>query len=1824
MSSSKGFCVSSSETPLTVHPLSSIGIPVLTACPGTGGGHVYCGTERGVFRFATSCPAGDVLPVPWYECPTYPTAKGVRVLAVSERYVVVAQDTQLLWHPVDRPLMLTEPQQERERQRQASPSDPLGMMEDEDMRPKVRWGSVSLLASFGVSASERRGEAVTAVCSLGKRWVSGDVMAQDQHDRHRIERYWAALRLSDIDLLSESMSAFPSLHTVSYATPQTRPGSLEIPLDRHHTYGMRRHVGMVAHQYQVRVEASRFVDAFSLTLHDPEEREAETEMRTDTVVRLCLLAAVHAALGYEGEGRNRERLLRLVSRAITLPHDQHRVADPTILPPHPHPLTVDRHLVLWGDCDYSQCSWVDDWHLALFLYLSDVAQCRGSVTKAMIGLLRECAEQGAEGPSHPEALLVDRVLRSCNAANHSASVSALSAQYDLRNTAPPKAIWQYRAANPHIQYCAMDGYSPVDGAEGEGILKLRDYQVTGLNWLLHNISLGIGSVLSDEMGLGKTVQSIATLSTLTREYDWRGPYLIIVPKSTMPQWKRECATWAPEMNVVELTGGRVARRVTEACEWVYPSDTDAGWHNGEGVDLSRRPPKVTALITTYETAVTEFETLNRCRWSVMVVDEAARLKNHKGTTYQTLNQLRIGHTILLTGTPIQNNTAELWSLLHFCDEKRFKDRDGFLAQFQNITDTDTVSALQQRIRPHMLRRDKARVEGTLPLKEEILVSVELSKTQLQWYRAVLDTNFEFLRQGSTCPSLRNVAMELRKVCNHPFLVDGAEERILEGVPPTDNDEVFSRLITASGKFVFLDKLLPQLQAQGHRVLIFSQMVRVLDILQDYCRYRGYLTERLDGGVTGPRRQAAIDRFSKEDSKRFIFLMCTRAGGLGLNLTAADTVIILDSDWNPQNDLQAQARAHRIGQTRSVTVYRMISARSYEEALFTRANQKLGLDRALMGGVSGSGMQDKDIDMLLRKGAYDLLTGGEDRAREFEKMDLDDILKGRTQVVTHGVDEEVSRVTFSLPSGFEPTKTALAPDSGADYWAQCLPEAATRQLLKELGPRKREARSRTQGVNGKATQGVLSAKEYVALHTALRAHGCGRVGLVLHAAGLRLHSADTRLYIKPAFSAVPVPTLSVSRSQAEAIQGIAAVYRAMETVHQFGPDIDAYAVRLSAALSLPSHPPFVCSQEAAAVAEDALGVVRLRGGKVLMQRLTALTGLACALAEHGTLLLQGNTLQVRHPDTASGETSVLPPPLLALIQSNRIRRLSSPCPEWGVEHDEELILGLVSLGMPSVTEWVGVRRGPIYDILQTVPEVAPEAKVEGDTKMEPKAEGEGEGEGETKKEKEKEGDALTRHKAIVQVGRRSISLLSAVERALTKGGVDGLLESPKARAAREREREREAKEATRRGKRGGEADEGDVEMEPERERESGRSVKRERERHPDSSPVAPPRRKRSPAPTPSPSLSLSVPLSAGQTLLANPPRPKHGSADTVSAHCCKALLRRLTGVGVPQMPDRDAYLAAYDRVHTAPAPVPRGSRAKDQYICVTPGQGVWVDPSPSLFLEGAWVSKTATPSRPPQAVCTALLQSVLSPTGGVDGGVLGSLGKPTVPVTPSLLPVLVARLLSEAIQTVTGTPGGERDALVLEGLWPVGERESMAEQQLVEHLGTMLTGASARKVLNRTAILSVLRSKGLGLMHTHPERVLKHKKLQHPSVSGIEGVPALFVSGAWGSAMDKGLVDGVGLWGMDFDSLWDDPALPFRARAIKFLVSQCRKDAVLRKEVAEAKKAPVAKGQRECCLNKAVKGKDRTCDLRHRLCKPVDAWLYRRLVTLVHVIAKCPA
>lgn len=263
-------------------------------------------------------------------------------------------------------------------------------------------------------------------------------------------------------------------------------------------------------------------------------------------------------------------------------------------------------------------------------------------------------------------------------------------------------------------------------------------------------------------------------------------------------------------------------------------------------------------MTTFE-MITRDDALSGIDWQCMVVDEAHRLKNSAGKLGVRLREYRRDHVVLLTGTPLQNNTEELWALLNFLSPERFGDKRAFVEQFKDMADAKQVNELNEMMKPFLLRRLKQDVDTKLPPKEETIVEVELTSVQKKYYRAIYERNTEFLMKGvkskHNAPNLMNVVVELRKVCNHPYLVKGVEEAVTEN--QSDPAKLASLFVSASGKFVLLDKLLPKLQSGGHRVLIFSQMVRVLNLLAEFLKYRHYGFERLDGSIRGHERQVRV-------------------------------------------------------------------------------------------------------------------------------------------------------------------------------------------------------------------------------------------------------------------------------------------------------------------------------------------------------------------------------------------------------------------------------------------------------------------------------------------------------------------------------------------------------------------------------------------------------------------------------------------------------------------------------------------------------------------------------------------------------------------------------------------------------------------------------------------------------------------------------------------------------------------------------------------------------------------------------------------------------
>jgi SWI/SNF-related matrix-associated actin-dependent regulator of chromatin subfamily A member 5 len=568
---------------------------------------------------------------------------------------------------------------------------------------------------------------------------------------------------------------------------------------------------------------------------------------------------------------------------------------------------------------------------------------------------------------------------------------------------------------------------------------MRSYQLEGLNWLISLYDRKINGILADEMGLGKTLQSISLVGYLKFNRHDPGPYLVICPKSTLTNWSREFERWCPGLKTIKLHGDQEERNRVMNEEMNKPFDV---------------------LITTYEVLIIEKAALRKRDWRYMLIDEAHRIKNENSVLSQAVRYLNSDFRVLITGTPLQNNLHELWALLNFLLPQIFSDSDVFDSLFASQTHSqEIVHKLHAILRPFILRRLKADVEKGLPPKKETKLYIPMTPLQKQLYASILSKDIDALNALGRAERSRliNMLMQLRKACNHPYLFTGIEP----GPPYMEGPHLWE----SCGKLQLLHKLLIRLKAEGHRVLIFTQMTRMLDILEDYCRYSGLEYCRLDGQTNAIIRDEHIDAFNAPGSCKFVFLLSTRAGGLGVNLQTADTVIIYDSDWNPQMDLQAQDRAHRVGQTKQVRVFRFITASSVEEKIVERADKKLYLDAVVIqqGRLlesSANKLANSELQNMIRFGADEVFKSASSHVTD---VDIDAILadgEQRTEElkarIQSGMQHTLSNFVFDGTSNTEATYKLTTDDLLAAESEATLITAAP--LIVELGKRERTVRA----------------------------------------------------------------------------------------------------------------------------------------------------------------------------------------------------------------------------------------------------------------------------------------------------------------------------------------------------------------------------------------------------------------------------------------------------------------------------------------------------------------------------------------------------------------------------------------------------------------------------------------------------------------------------------------------------------------------------------------------------------------------------------------------
>ena len=488
---------------------------------------------------------------------------------------------------------------------------------------------------------------------------------------------------------------------------------------------------------------------------------------------------------------------------------------------------------------------------------------------------------------------------------------------------------------------------------------LKEYQVKGLQWMLSLYNNNLNGILADEMGLGKTIQTISLITYLIERKQQMGPYLVVVPLSTLTNWNLEFEKWAPSVSRI-----------------VYKGPPNARKQQQEKI----RQGRFQVLLTTYEYIIKDRPVLSKIKWFHMIIDEGHRMKNTQSKLTATIqNYYSTRFRLILTGTPLQNNLSELWAMLNFVLPTIFKSAttfdEWFNTPFANTGGQDkmdlteeeqilVIRRLHKVLRPFLLRRLKSDVEKDLPDKTEKVIKCKFSALQSKLHKQMATHNRLIVSDGkggkTGARGLSNMIMQLRKLCNHPFVFDEVEN-VLN--PLSVSNDMLWR---TAGKFELLDRILPKYQATGHRVLMFFQMTAIMDIMEDYLRYRKVQYLRLDGTTKSEDRSELLRAFNEPDSPYFMFLLSTRAGGLGLNLQTADTVIIYDSDWNPHQDLQAQDRAHRIGQKNEVRILRLISSNSVEERILERARFKLDMDgKVIQAGRFDNKSSETDRDAMLR-------------------------------------------------------------------------------------------------------------------------------------------------------------------------------------------------------------------------------------------------------------------------------------------------------------------------------------------------------------------------------------------------------------------------------------------------------------------------------------------------------------------------------------------------------------------------------------------------------------------------------------------------------------------------------------------------------------------------------------------------------------------------------------------------------------------------------------------------------------------------------------------
>lgn len=615
--------------------------------------------------------------------------------------------------------------------------------------------------------------------------------------------------------------------------------------------------------------------------------------------------------------------------------------------------------------------------------------------------------------------------------------------------------------------------------------QVMQYQLEGLNWLYYQWYRQHNAILADEMGLGKTIQLIALMAALVQEHKcW--PFLIVVPNSTCPNWRREIKKWAPSLRAVCYYGSSAARKLTHDYE-LFPKDPDA---ESDKKKKEVKDIKAHIVIASYESCIDKDvqRSLSRVPWQGLIVDEGQRLKSDQNLIYDALSKLRLPFKVLMTGTPLQNNARELFNLLQFLDREKHNAAQ-LEAKYAELTQ-ENVPELHEMLKPYFLRRTKVQVLTFLPPMSQIIVPVTMSGLQRKVSKSILSQNPTLMKsifsRDANAPvkeraNLNNILMQLRKTLCHPFVYSREiEDRSL------DSDASFRTLVEASSKLQLLSIMLPKLRERGHRVLMFSQFLDNLDIVEDFLDGLGMLHRRLDGTISALEKQKRIDEFNAPDSPYFAFLLSTRAGGVGINLATADTVIILDPDFNPHQDIQALSRAHRIGQQNKVLVFQLMTRSSAEEKIMQIGKKKMALDHVLIEAMDKDDDAGMDLESILRHGAAALFEDDTENDIVYNEASVDKLLDRSQIESTKTSDNQSAESQFSfariwandkatLEEGLEETDDSGTHTPSADLWDKILQERQkafeeeAERKAQELGRGKRRRGNVDYG--GKPTAGA---------------------------------------------------------------------------------------------------------------------------------------------------------------------------------------------------------------------------------------------------------------------------------------------------------------------------------------------------------------------------------------------------------------------------------------------------------------------------------------------------------------------------------------------------------------------------------------------------------------------------------------------------------------------------------------------------------------------------------------------------------------------------------